>query len=395
MARDTKFIVFNSEEAQAKSLRASLLESKNVKILAEVDEPALLPQAVKQFPVDIILANLDPSPEVVLPAIGDIIKASPNIAVFAVSESTDGPLILKTMRLGVQEFFPKPIESEALLAAIEKTATQQVQTSDSGILVSIMGAGGGVGSTTIATNLAVELATMTEGSVTLVDLDYRFGQVATFLDVEPTYTVADLCSTPEALEQQVVERALVKHESGLQVLSRPTCFSQAELITAASCVGMLSTLQQFNDYVIVDGPLRSDPAATSVLDISDVNLLLVELLVPTVRNAQRILDSLREGGFNLERTKLVCNRTGCDAIALSVEDVCQTLSLPEFASVSDDWQTVSGAINLGETLQSMSPKSRVRQEIKEIANRLHTPSSESDDKDARKKGLIGRIFAGA
>ena len=393
MGHDVRFIVLNSEERFAGELRALLLTVPGVKIVAEVDEPALLGQAVKQFPVDVVLVNLDPAPDAIFPVLAEVTPTAPELVFFAASESTDGPLILKTIRTGVKEFLPKPIDRKALEEAIETVAVRRTALAETGILNTVMGTSGGVGATTVATNLATELATVAAGRVTIVDLDYRFGQVATLLDVEPTYTLADLCNTPELLEPQVIERALVRHDSGLSVLSRPVSFAQADTITAASCVGLLSNLLQLNEYVVVDGPTRSDLNARSVLDISDVNLLLVQLLVPTVRNAARILDNLRESGYSPERARLVCNRIGRDAGNLSVEDVAETLGLPVFASIPDEWPTVSSAINLGEALLSHSPKSRVRQAIQEIAERLHAPQPESDDKDTRRKGLIGRIFA--
>jgi Flp pilus assembly CpaE family ATPase len=187
----------------------------------------------------------------------------------------------------------------------------------------------------------------------------------------------------------------VKHESGLQVLSRPASFAQAETITAASCVGLLSALLQINEYVVADGPTRSDLNSKSVLDISDVNLLVVQLLVPTVRNAARIIEGRRDAGISIDRTKLVCNRIGREAGTLTVGDVAETLALKPFASIPDDWATVSGAINLGETLGVNSPKSKIRQAIQEIAMSLHAASSESDDEgeDPQKKSLFDRIFA--
>lgn len=393
MGQDVRFIIFNAEEQQATSLRALLLSFGGSKIVAEVDETALLPQAVRQFPVDIVLVNLDPAPDAVLPVISETLAATPGVAVFATSQSSDGPLILKVMRAGVREFLPKPIDPDQLREAVEKIVGQRSEEVHRGKLITVLGAAGGVGATTLATNLAVELATLAEARVTIVDLDYRFGQVATLFDVEPTYTLADLCNTPEALEQQVIERALVKHASGLYILSRPSSFAQADTITAASCVGLLSNLLEFNDYVVTDGPSRWDLSAKSVLDLADETLLVTQLLVPTVRNAARILEAMREGGYNLDRIKLVCNRTGRESVTLSVEDVAETLNLQPFATIPDDWPTVSGAINLGETLLNYGPKSKVRQSIIEIAERLHKPDTGSDEKDTRKKGLIGRIFA--
>ena len=393
MGHDVRFIVLNTDEQFGGKLRASLLKVAGVKIVAEVDEPALLEQAVKQIPVDVAMVNLDPSPEAILPVVAEVARQTPQLTFFATSESTDGQLILKAIRTGIKEFLPKPIEREALEEAIGKVATQRPESTRNGTLITVMGTAGGAGATMLATNLATELAGLADHQVTIVDLDYRFGQVATLLDVEPTHTLADLCNTPEQLEPQVIERALVKHRSGLNVLSRPASFAQADMITAAACVGLLSNLLQLNDYVVVDGPNRSDSSAKSILDISDVNLLLVQLLVPAVRNAVRILDELRDVGYNLERTKLVCNRIGRESGSLSVRDAAETLGIPVYASIPDDWPTVSAAINLGVTLPTHSPKSKVRLAIQEIAERLHTVEPESDDKDTNKKGLIGRIFA--
>jgi pilus assembly protein CpaE len=392
MAQGVRFIVLNRDESFSQELRAALLQSTDAKIVAEVDEPALLGQAVAQFPSDIVLINLDPSPEVMLPVLGEVAKAREDLAIFATSESTDGPLILKTIRMGAKEFLPKPIDTRSLAEAVEKVASHRDPSASQGKLITVMGASGGAGATTLATNVAVELATIARGNVCVVDLDYRFGQVATMLDVDPTYTLADLCESPEQLEPQVVERALVKHDTGVYVLSRPSSFAEADTMTAASCVGLLSVLLQLHEYVVIDGPCRSDLRAKSVLDLSDTNLLIVQLLIPSVRNASRILDGMREAGHNLERTKLIFNRAGRGAAYLSMEDVSKTLALHQFASIPDDWATVSGAINLGEPLIVHSPKSKVRLALEEIATRLHGEGCDADDKEAHKKGLIGRIF---
>lgn len=155
----------------------------------------------------------------------------------------------------------------------------------------------------IASNLAVELALLTQGNVVLVDLDYRFGQVATLLDVEPTYTLADLCATPEQLEPAVLTRALVKHATGVKVLSRPASFAQAETMTAASCVGLLTTLLQLHAFVVTDGPHRSDPAAQAVLNLADYNLLTLQLLT----NAS-LQSFLAVRGYSAAEVSAIMNR---------------------------------------------------------------------------------------
>ncbi len=393
MRYDTKIIVLTPDEEFAGDLRAILLRLDGVKIVAEVDEPALLSQAVQQFPVDLLIVNLDPSPEAILPIVGDVISANRDLTVIASSDCTDGQLILKAMRLGIREFLPKPIDAKALTEAIERVAEGRVEVTKQGRLITVIGTSGGVGATLLMTNLAAELAALAEGDVTAVDLDYRFGQVATLFDVDPKYTLADLCGSPEALESQVIGRALCKHRCGVQVLARPNQLSEADTITAAACMGVFSSLLQLNEYVLADGPTRFDVAGKSVRALSDVVLLVVQQLVPCVRNAVRVIEELREDGFNMDRAKLICNRVARNTGHLSVSDVTETLGLEAFASVPDDWESASSAINLGEPLLIHSPKSRLRIAIQEIAQRLHTPETPTDDKDGRKPGLIGRIFA--
>lgn len=394
MSSQVKFIVMSTDEQFSTYTRSQLLSYEGVKVVAEVDEPALISQAVDQFPVDILLINLDPSPESVLPLIGDVASSHPELSIFATSESTDGPLILKAMRLGIKEFLPKPIDEKQLVEAIERVASTRVETVSQGSLITIMGAAGGVGATAIATNLAIELAALSHREVTAVDLDYRYGQIATMLDIDPTYTLADVCGSPEQLDSSVMQRAMTKHDAtGVYVLSRPSTFAEADMITAAACVGVFSTLLQMNSYVVADGPTRFDSGAKSLLSLSDVNLLVMQLSVPCVRNALRIIQNLREEGFNLDRIKVVCNRAGRDATHLTVENVKETLGLEVFAQIPDDWSTVSGAINLGEPLSSYAPKSKVRTAIQEMAHDLATEDEGEAEHGEQKKGLIGRIFA--
>jgi pilus assembly protein CpaE len=393
MGRDLKFIVLNTDEQFAAELRAVLAKFERIKVVAEVDDPALLAPAAGQFPVDVVMVNLDPDPDRVLPIVADLAANKRELTMFAASKSIDGQLILKAMRMGVKEFFPRPIESTALSEAIDKISVEKTDAKPTGRLITVIGASGGVGATVLATNLACELASLRVGKVAAVDLDHRFGQVATFLDITPTHTLADLCNSPEALEAAVIERALTHHACGVYVLSRPNNFTEAEMITGPACMGVVSNLLEMHNYVVTDGPTRFDIGATSVLSLADVSLLVVQPLVPSVRNAMRIVDGLRAAGHNLDRLRLVCNRVGREAGHLTAENISETLGLNVFASIPDDWGAVSAAVNLGEPLCSHGPKSRVRLAILEIAERLHNPSAEADDKEARKKGLIGRIFA--
>ena len=393
MARGLRFIILNEDKPFGVELRAILMSFEGAKIVAEVDNGELLSQTMNRIQADVLLVNLDPQPDKVLPLAGSVAADHPEVAVFAVSESADGSLILDAMRKGLKEFLTKPIDPDTLSEALEKVAEGLEDAPPRGKLITVLGGSGGVGATTLATNVAVELADLSSAKIALVDLDLRFGQVATFLDLDATYTLADLCTSVEQTDQQMVERALIEHSSGVRVLSRPATFAQADSITAAECVGVLSVLTSFNDYVVVDGPIRFEPLAQAVLGLADINLLVVQLLVPSVRNTVRILEGMREGGFNMERARLVCNRVGKESSHLSVDDVVATIGIQTHNTIPDDWDCVGGAINLGVPMMDYSPKIKVRLAVRNLAEQLHDPDKAADESISNKKGLMSRIFA--
>ncbi|HVP11290.1 MAG TPA: response regulator [Phycisphaerae bacterium] len=393
MAQTVRIILYTSNEAAAPELRRAITSLPRLRIVAELDEPSLLGHAVAQFPCDLIVADLDPNALVVIECCKQLKEAHPSLPVFAVSGQTEGDVVLRALKAGIREYLVRPLNIQELQEAIERAIGAQSKTKEPGKLISVMGSAGGVGCTTIATNLAVELAELVGDSrkVALVDLDFRFGHVATLLDVHGQYTVADLCSTPEQLDEQMILKALIKHESGLLVLRRPHSFAQAELISAAHCANVLTSLQEMCAYVVVDGPTRHDPGARAVLDAADINFMILQLLVPSVRNADRIVQELAAQGFNTERIQFVCNRLGRDSAHLDVSQVETILNRKVFMTIMDDWKAVSSAINIGQPLKVEFGRTRVRQELLTLAMKIHCPEKLAE-KDGRRGGLLGKFL---
>jgi pilus assembly protein CpaE len=397
MAQALRLVVFNAEEDFGPILRSELLGFDGVKIVAEVDEPALLTEAVQRFPVDLLIVHLDPFPEQILPAVKELLVRRPDLPCFGISESQDGTVVLAALRAGFREFLTKPLVSDELETALNKMMAQKPARHQHGQLISVIGTVGGVGGTTLAVNTAVELAQQKAGRVALVDMDFRFGQVATFLDLQPNFTVADLCDTPEQLDPRMIEKAVIKHSTGVEVLARPHQFGQAEQISAAHAASVVSALQEFYDFVVIDGPMRFDSGGRVVLEMSDIVLLVLQLIVPSVRNADRILQELGRQGFNLDRLKLVVNRVGHNNGSLEVEQVEATLNRKTYACISDDWQAASTAINMGEPLCMAAARSKARLDIEALARRLcpeSTPvNGTGDPKKAASSGIFSRIFS--
>ncbi len=398
MAQALRLVVFNADEDFGPVLRSELLTFDGIKIVAEVDEPALLTEVVQRFPVDLLVVHLDPYPDQILECVKELIGQRADLPCFAVSECTDGQLILAAMRAGFREFLTKPLDKDELEAALNKMLAQKPTKRQHGQLISVIGTVGGVGGTTLAVNAAVELAQQKAGRVVLVDMDFRFGQVATFLDLQPKFTIADLCDTPEQLDPRMIEKAIIKHSTGVEILARPHQFAQAEQITAAHAASVVSALQEFYDFVVIDGPMRYDSGGRVVLEMSDIALLILQLIVPSVRNADRVVQELGRQGYNLDRLKLVVNRVGRDNGSLEVEQVEATLNQKMYACISDDWQAASTAINMGEPLCMAASRSKARQDIEALARRLCPDAASSiAAADPTKKvvasGIFSRIFS--
>jgi len=401
MRRSIRAIVFNSDDSYRAILRSLLLGAEGVHIAAEADDPAMLGTAAHQFPADLLVVHLDPAPEQTIGLVRQILAQRPELPVFAISECSDGQLILTAMRAGIREYLTKPVERAQLDAALERVAQQVASKAEPGRIISVMSSIGGGGATTIAVNLAVELAMLSEannGRVALVDLDYRFGQVATLLDLQPQYSIADLCDTPENIDPALVKKVMCEHPSGVHVLARPQHFGQAELLTAAHCTSVLSMLQDLYRYVVIDGPTRYDHGAKAVLDLADLQLMVMHLLVPSVRTVHRILDELNSNGYNLERVKLICNRAGTESGYLEQEQVEATLDREMFFVLPDDWKTVSAAVNMGVPLAKAAPKSRIRQDFVALASKIHERPAEGENHRERpgtKKGssLLSKLFS--
>ena len=393
MAQTVRTILFTANTAESPELRRILTSMPFLRIVAELDEPSLLPQAVSQFPCDLLIADLDPGAPVVIECLSQLREIKPDLNIFALSSQTEGDVVLRAMKAGVKEFLVKPLNVEELEQSVTRIAGEQTDTKNPGKLISILGSAGGVGGTTIATNLAVELADLVGGSekVALVDLDFRFGHIATLLDIQGQYTVADLCATHEELEPEMILQALIKHETGLYVLRRPHSFAQAEMITAAHCATVLTGLQEMCDYVVVDGPTRHDPGARSVLDAADHVLMILQLLVTSVRNTDRMIQELTAQGFNPDRISLIFNRLGRTSGHLEVAQVETILDRKMFASVSDDWKTISASINIGQPLKLYDDRSKVREEIRSIAMMIHCPETAADP--SKKGGILGKLFS--
>jgi len=192
----------------------------------------------------------------------------------------------------------------------------------------------------------------------------------------------------------MVEKVLLKHDTGLRVLARPQHFEQAGQISAANTANILNLLCEMFQYVVCDGPSRYDAAAPAILDVADMVVMVVNLVVPAVRNVKRIMDELSKQGYNLDRLKIVVNRHGTESAALDIDDLEEYLSRKVDFILPEDSKIVDTSINMGQPLLNMAPKSRIRESIRKLAEMIHDPSGlDGREPAASNTGILARMFS--
>ncbi len=150
----------------------------------------------------------------------------------------------------------------------------------------------------------------------------------------------------------------------------PTEIEQAERISAAQCAGVLAALLEHYDFVVADGPVRFDATARAVFDMAEMYVVVLQLLVPAVRNADRLLRELGRSGYNLDQVALVCNRFGRDSGYLEPVDVETTLGRKLAWALPYDWKIASAAVNVGAALLDYAPKSKLRLAFQQMAQQI-------------------------
>ncbi len=393
MSATLRTIILNTDPDYSKQLRATLLAVDGIKITGEVDEPALFETAVTQSPAELAVVNLDPEPELIILTCEQIIEKNPDITFFAISESNNPDIILKAMRAGFREFLLRPIDENQLKEAIDRIAKFTSVKKHQGKLICCFGTIGGAGTTTIATNLACELAQFTRRGTIVVDLDLFYGHVATLLDITPQFTIADLCQTLDAIDVSMIEKAVIHHETKTDVLARPLHFAQAQAISTPNITTLLNTLIEMYDYVVCDGPTRNDAMGPAVIELADISLMIVTPTVPSIRNVDRILREMEREGYNLDRVKLVISKYTQDEENLTINDIEEALNRKIFATVPYDLKTVNSAINTGVPLIRSFPKSKVREAIYQLALKIYDPNQlQKKQAENKKSSLFARLL---
>lgn len=334
---------------------------------------------------ELLVRELAQGGEEELEAVAEIVARRGEREVFLTAAAYDSEVLMRLMRQGVREFFPQPVSHEEVRLALWRFKSRREgrhgpHGAKQGRILNVFGAKGGVGTTTLAVNLAAACLGRTAGAtVALVDMNLPFGEAQLFLDITPKYHWGEVLGNISRLDATYLMSVLSRHASGLYLLAPPSRLDDLQMATPENISKLLELMRQLFDTVVIDLGMYLDEITLKVMDISDAVVLVGVQNLPCLANVRRFLDNIRHAEAGLEeKLRIVVNRHLADS-DLTVEDMEKALGLSTYWRIPNDYATTLSAINQGKTLLETAPKSAVTRAITDLAHAL-VPAAEPERK---------------
>ena len=279
--------------------------------------------------------------------------------------------IIKALRLGAKEFLPKPILKDDLIRVLTMLNSVSTESDSSqSKIISVYSNKGGIGKTTIAVNLAAELARVTKDKVALIDLNLQLGDISTFLNLNPPFDVNYVMRKLVDKSEDILIKGFEKYkDTSLYILADPSYIEQSESITPAMVTTLFAALKKIFSYIVIDMSSSIDPISLKILDSSDWILFTTIVNIPAIRNAQRCLNLFRSRKYPKDKVKIIINRY-MDNDEINLEDIENTLGETIYWKIPNNYFTIMEAINKGETITEINAKSNIGNNFRDFATRV-------------------------
>ncbi len=343
--------------------------------------------------LEFIALAIDGDDEDNLVLMGEIIAQakSRGIKVILIAEDVTPASLHQLLRKGADEFVPYPLPEHELQSAVERlnspepevnqsqhnTAQLKSGSSKEGALIVVQGLAGGTGSTTLAVNLAWELANVEKDdspSVCLLDLDLQYGSVSTYLDLPRREAVFEMLSDTDSMDEEVFGQALLSFEDKLQVLTAPADMVPLDIVAPEDIERVIELARAHFDYVVVDMPKTLVQWSVTVLQAAHVYFALIELDMRSAQNALRMKRALQSEDLPFNKLRFALNRAPkfTDLSGKSrVKRMGESLGISIDLQLPDGGKQVTQGADHGLPLASSAAKNPLRKEIAKLAQSLH------------------------
>ena len=402
MTRNPRVIVIDQDQI-ARSEVQKMLALAGFAVLGEAGYGIEAVSLAKEAEPDVVVIAIE-EPVVralqTVEAVADLLPQSPVVAYSSIKEAGS---IRKAMLAGVSDYLTTPVQEEELVNSIHNVlATEERKRARisgemdeplaCGTVLTVFGAKGGIGKTTISTNLATTLVQKTHQSVALVDLDTRFGDVAILMDIPVERSIADLALPEEEIDREMLQDCLYTHNTGVTILPAPVRPTDWRNVHAGHIERVVTLLAQTHDYVILDTPGTFNDIVARALELATLVLLVATVDMASLKDTLLALDMLRSWNFPQEKVKLIINATN-EAANIQPQEVKRMLGREVFWSIPYD-RNISMATQLGMPVVVTKPSTKASESLVELAHVLSGVHQREGQQPQKRdgKGLFGRIL---
>jgi pilus assembly protein CpaE len=381
VASDTHIVVITAPERLDQEWISRLAQEDDIGRVERVGVLSAGLEMIQQNRPDLVI--VDREIDQTETCIRQIFTSLPSTLCIAVVGQPDMPTLRRLVGAGARDVLGRPVQYAELVASIRAVlATESdrrsramvsvnggTQTAGRGKLVVVVSPKGGAGTTTIATNLSVALRQMSGGRVVLADFGLQFGDVGVHLNIWSKYTLQDLLTRVEDIDDAMLAPVLQQHSSGVSVMLSPNSPELAAEITGEQIDTVLDRLLERNSWVVADTWSFLDEVAWSLLRRADEVVVVTTPEVPSLKNVKHFLEYTRQQALIQGRITLVLNRFP-SVEGISLQDVQQHLRHPVSANIPSEGRLVTHSVNRGIPVVVSHPQSWVGQSMFKLAGHI-------------------------
>ncbi len=370
MATKIDTVIIDSEQTSRELIANYLSQVSDINILQNFNDILSAQDYITENRPSLIIVDITQKSGISLEIITKLTSTIKNVKIIVLSYDMDSNTVIKALRAGAREFLTKPLIEKDFIEAVEKMKdliSGNVDDTTRCKVITTFSNKGGIGKTSIAVNLAMEIANMTKEKVALVDLNMQMGDITTFLNIDPSFDTSYVINNLDRIDETFLLSTLEQYnKTSLYVLADPPDIEQAEIITTEDITTLINVLRNVFSYIVIDTTSSFDSKTITALDNSDIILLVSIINLPSIRNCQRCFDLFKKLGYSKDKIKLLINRY-MEADDIKVEDVEEVLNHKVFFKIPNNYYTIINSINKGIPTCDSAPNSNITKAFKQLA----------------------------
>jgi len=395
MAQKVKVFIADDMIELRSNVRRMLNNFENIRVVGEAGDGEDALKQIREVSPHVVLMDINMPKLDGLKATEMLAKERPNIQVVMMSIQSEQEYFRRAMKAGAKDFLTKPFSGNDLADTILNVFNKWVKDTPEAFVeeweaqvLTFFSTKGGVGKTTLSTNLAVSLAKLGKKTL-LIDASIQFGDVGITLNQKSSKNIYGIVeSGHDEITPEDIERNIVKHPSGLELLLAPIEPAFSEAIKGQHIKQIIEHLSSNYQFILFDTAPHIGDLELAILDKTDLVLLVATLEISSLKNTKLCLKTFSDIKLNTKKIKLVLNKDFPNA-GIGGRDIEAGLAIPLFATVPMETETAQQALNQGEPFVVKSPGSSLAKAVIAMAQMIASPEGEAPAAD--KKGVFTQL----